>query len=143
MIVGHLWNCSRQRNRDHYSIRITTWGAFVVGLNGWKEAPTFEELWIVCSQEELRISLVSNPEGISNAYTAQHKGNVKKSEGPRKKVDMSTVECYQFHKKGHYMSDCLDNPINKKRERDHDNIVEDEDPKKSKPKESNIRDLHY
>jgi len=26
-----------------------TWGDFVVGLNSWKEAPTFEELWIACS----------------------------------------------------------------------------------------------
>jgi len=36
-----------------------TWGAFAVGLNSWKEAPTFEELWTACSQEELRISLVA------------------------------------------------------------------------------------
>jgi len=28
-----------------------TSGAFAAGLNNWKEAPTFEELWTVCSQE--------------------------------------------------------------------------------------------
>ena len=53
-------------------------------------APTFEELWNTCSQEELRIFLATNPEGVSNAYIAQHKG--KKSKGPRKKFDMSKVE---------------------------------------------------
>ena len=36
-----------------------TWGAFATGLNSWKEAPTFEELWTACSQEELEISLVA------------------------------------------------------------------------------------
>ncbi len=58
-----------------------TWGASVAGPNSWKEAPTFE-LWTACSQEELRISLVANPEGVSNAHTTQHKG--KKSKRPRK-----------------------------------------------------------
>ena len=57
-----------------------TWGAFAAGFNNWKEAPTFEELWIACNKEELRISLAANFEGVSNAYIAQHKG--KKSKGP-------------------------------------------------------------
>jgi len=56
---------------------------------------------------------------------------------------MSKLECYQFHKKGHYRSDCPDNPRNKKREIDHATITEEEDPKKDKPEESGIRDLHY
>ena len=117
------------------------WGAFAVGLNNWKEAPTFEELWTACSQEELRISLVANLEEVSNAYTAQYKG--KKSKGLTKKVGMSEVECYQCHKKGHYRSNYPDNPRNKKRERDHANIAEEKEPKKVKPKEFDIRDLHY
>ena len=28
-----------------------SWGAFAPGLNSWKVAPTFEELWSTCSQE--------------------------------------------------------------------------------------------
>lgn len=118
-----------------------TQGAFATGPNNWKEAPTFEQIWTACSQEELRISLVANPEGVSNAYTAQHKR--KKSKGPQKKVDMSKVECYQCHKKGHYRSDYPNNPKNNKRDRDHANIVEEEDTKKSKPEVSDIRGLHY
>ena len=74
---------------------------------------------------------------MSNAYASQHRGKFKK--GPKRKVDMSKVECYQCHKKGHYRSDCPDNPRNKKRERDQVNIVEEGDPKKVKPKESDIR----
>lgn len=41
-----------------------TWGEFAPGLNSWKEAPTLEELWTGCSQEELRISLVPNSEEL-------------------------------------------------------------------------------
>jgi len=118
-----------------------TWGAFVTRLNSWKEAPTFEELWTTCSQEELRISLVANPKGLSNAYVAQHRGNVKR--GPKRKVDMSKVECYQCHKKGYYRSERPDNPRNKKRERDQANVAKEEDLKKAKPEEFDIRDLHY
>lgn len=88
-----------------------TWGAFAAGLNSWKEAPTFEEVWTTCSEEQLRLSLVANSKDVSNAYIAQHKG--KRSKGPRKKIDMSKVECCQCHKKGHYKSHCPDNPRNK------------------------------
>ena len=75
------------------------------------------------NQEELRISMVVNPEGISNSYVAHHKG--KRLKGPRKKVDMSKIECYQFHKKGHYKSDYPENPRNKKRGRDQAKFAED------------------
>ena len=127
----------------------TSWSAFSSGFNSWKETPTFEQLWNACSQEEVKISLVSNKENeeekISNAISAHHKntGTFKKSKGPGKKVDLSKIECYNCHKMGHYRSDCPKNPRNKKRERDHANIVEEEDPKKVKPEESDIRDLHY
>jgi len=39
--------------------------------------------------------------------------------GPRKKVDLSKIECYNCHKMGHYKSHCSENPRNKKREREH------------------------
>lgn len=80
------------------------WSSFALGLNSWKEAPTFEQLWNACTQEEMRISLVSNnKEGIvSNAYSASHKkGHSKKSKGEINMVDMSKIECYQCHKMGH------------------------------------------
>ena len=55
---------------------------------------------------------------------------------------MSKVECYQCYQ-GHYRCDCPDNPRHKKRERDQANVAEEEDLKKVKPKEFDIRDLHY
>jgi len=55
----------------------TSWSAFSLGLNNWKETATFEQLWDACSQEEVRISLVINKENeeekVSNAYFAHHK----------------------------------------------------------------------
>ena len=88
----------------------------------------------------MRISLKTNKENeeekVSNAYSAHHKkGNFKKSSGPRRKVDMSKIECYQCHKMGHYKSDCLDNPKNKKRDKDHANVVEEGSSKKNETKE--------
>ena len=56
---------------------------------------------------------------------------------------MSNIECYHCHKMGHYRSECHDNPRNKKRERDHANEAEEEaSPKRVKPEENDIRDLH-
>ena len=54
----------------------------------------------------------------------------KKSKGPKKKFDMSKIEYYQCHKKGHYKSDCPKNPMNKKRGRDQDNLAIEGDSKK-------------
>ena len=65
-----------------------------------------------------------------------------KKKGPRKKVDMSKIECYHCHKMGHYRSECPDNPRSKKKDRA--NVAEVvSSPKKAKPKENYIRDLHY
>ena len=50
-----------------------TWVAFAAIFNNWMVAPTFEEQWIADSQEELSISLASNPEGVPNAYISEHK----------------------------------------------------------------------
>lgn len=60
--------------------------------------------------------MVSNPKEVSNYFFSHHKE--KRSKGRRKKVDMSQIECYQCHKKGHHKSDCLEDPKNKKRGRD-------------------------
>lgn len=56
---------------------------------------------------------------------------------------MSKIECYQYHKMGHYKNDCLGNPKNKKRNRDQANFVEKGSPKNNKAEELDIRDLHY
>jgi len=85
--------------------------------------------------------MVANLKGVSNAYVVHHKE--KRLKGPRKKVDMSKIECYQCHKKDHHKSDCPENPKNKKRGRDQANLVVEGDSNKVKPKESNIRDIHY
>lgn len=83
--------------------------------------------------------MVTILEGVSNV--SHHKG--KRLKGPRKKVDMSKIECYQCHKKGHYKSDCHENPKNKKRGRDYANFVEEGDSNKVKFEEPDIRDLYY
>jgi hypothetical protein len=38
-----------------------TWNAFAASMNTRKEYPTFEELWICCTQEESRISAKEKP----------------------------------------------------------------------------------
>lgn len=72
-------------------------------------------MWNACSQEEAGVSLVNNKEDeeeyISNAYSAHHKkkGTFKKFKGPKKKVDLSKIECYNCHKMGHYKNQCPEN----------------------------------
>jgi len=106
-------------------------------------------LWNACSQEEVRITLVSNKENeeekISNAYFAHHKnkGTFKKSKGSRRKVDLSKIECYNCHKMGHYRNVCPNNPRNKKRNMDQANVVKEGSQKKNKTEESKIKDLYY
>jgi len=116
----------------------TYWCAFSSSINSWKENLTFKQLWNACSQEEVRISLVGNEENkeekFSNAYFAHYKKKetFKKCEGPRSKVDLSKIECYNCHKMGHYRSNCPKNLRNKKREREHANVVDEGPPKKNK-----------
>ena len=71
--------------------------------------------------------MAANSEEVSNANVSHHKGKI--SKGPRKKFYMSEIECYQCHKKGHYKSDCPENPRNKKRGRDQANFAEEGDSK--------------
>jgi len=94
----------------------------------------------------MRIFLISNnkEEKVSSAYSASHKkGYSKKSRELRTKVDMYKIQCYQCHKIDHYRSDCPYNPKNNKRGKDQTNVGEEGCPKKTKPKELDIRDLHY
>jgi len=94
-----------------------------------KDTPTFEQMWNACSQEEASVSLTNNKEdeeeNISNAYSAHHekKGTFKKFKGPKKKVDLSKIKCYNCHKMGEYKSHCLESPRNKKREREYVNVI--------------------
>jgi len=116
----------------------TYWCAFSSSINSWKETLTFKQLWNACSKEEVRISLVRNKENeeekISNDYSAHHKNNrtFKKYKGPISKVDLSNIECYNCHKMGHYRSNCPKNSRNKKKEREHANVVDEGPPKKNK-----------
>ena len=96
-------------------------------------------MWNSRNKEEFHIALVSNKKqdvenNTSNAYTAQHKkkGIFKNFKGPGKKVELSKIECYNYHKMGNYRSHYLKNPRNKKRKREHENFVEEAPPKKSK-----------
>jgi len=42
---------------------------------------------------------------------------------------------------GHYRNDCPDNPRNKKRNKDHANVVDEGPTKKNKMEESEVKDL--
>lgn len=127
-----------------------SWSSFASGISCWKDTPSFEQMWNACNQEEARISLANHKkeedeDNTSNAYYANHnkKGGYKKFKGPKKKVDLSKIECYNCHKMGHYKSQCPENLRNKKREREHGNVVDEVPPKKNKTEESEVKDLYY
>ena len=42
---------------------------------------------------------------------------------------------------GHYRNNCLENPRNKRRDRDQANIVEEDSPKKNNMEEPEVKDL--
>src|SRR5699024_8030539 len=98
-----------------------SWSALASGINNWKDTLTFEQMWNACNQEEARILLVNNKENeeenISNVDFTHHKkkGTFTKFKGPKKKVDLSKIECYHCHKMGHYKNQCPKNPRNKSR----------------------------
>lgn len=58
-------------------------------------------------------------------------------------MDLSKIECYNYHMMGHYKSHCPKNPKNKKREREHVNVADEDPPKKNKIEESEVKDLYY
>jgi len=100
-------------------------------------------MWNTCSQEEAQILLVNNKkedeeDNISNAYSAHHKKKV-----PKKKIDLSKIECYNCHKMSHYKNQCPENPRNKKRDRKQANITDKAPPKKNKIEELEVKDLYY
>lgn len=80
---------------------------------------------------------------VSNAYSAHHKnkGSFKKSKGPKINIDISEIKCYNCHNMVHYKSDCIENPRNKKREREYENIADEGPPKKKKKEEYEVKDL--
>ncbi len=63
--------------------------------------------------------------------------------GLERKVNLSKIKCYNFHKMGHYRNNCLDNPRNKKRSRDQANVAKEGSPKKNRTEELEIKDLYY
>lgn len=103
--------------------------SFAVGICARKEVPKFEELWINYTQEESRFISKGNiqipDKGNSQAYTKHFKkgGGRKKfcfqrrNEGripkgrrptPQGKRDMLNVQCYQYHKYGHFRHELKD-----------------------------------
>lgn len=43
----------------------------------------------------------------------------------------------------HCKSQCLENPINKKKEREHEKVVDEAPPKEKKAEEYEFKDLYY
>lgn len=35
-----------------------SWNSFAVGINSWKEAPSFKELWFTCTREKAILALI-------------------------------------------------------------------------------------
>jgi hypothetical protein len=69
------------------------------------------------------------------------KRNLQEVKGPRRKVDLSKIECYNCHKMGHYKSDCPENPRIRRENRDQANVVDEGSPKKNKTEESEVKGL--
>jgi hypothetical protein len=121
-----------------------TWDAFSASMNTRKEYPTFEELWNFCAQEESRINTKdkSKKKDDDQAYTKKfNKFRNKKKFGSRKNLnqekDMSTIECFNRLKYGHYRNQC---PELNKRKETHEAIVveEKEHSKKVKQDEADL-----
>ena len=96
------------------------------------------------------ITLINNKKeeeeyNTSNVYSSHHKkkGVYKKFKGPKKKVNLYKIECYNCHKIGHYKNTCPTNLRNKKNEREHAIVVEEAPPKKNKNEVSKVKDLYY
>jgi hypothetical protein len=109
-----------------------SWDAFAASMNTRKEFPTFEELWACCAQEETRINSkeISQKEEDAQTYAInfkRHEGN--KIFGSRKKSnhkkDMSKVQCFGYHKYGHYKHQCHELE-NKRNEKHHVSAANDE-----------------
>ena len=89
----------------------SSWETFMASGSGRENQPTFERLWYDCIEEEGRTSgkvtkesdlaLVAKTKKFKKPSPQQNKG--KKPQGNF--FDMSKVECYNFHKFGHFSKD--------------------------------------
>jgi hypothetical protein len=92
-----------------------SWDPFVQGICARRKLPKFDKLWADCSQEESR--LMSKKQKVDDeenqALAAQVKkrkereeGSPRRSKKPRRKRDVSKVQCFNCRKMGHYAAQC-------------------------------------
>lgn len=84
-----------------------SWDTFTTCISSWKEAPSFEQLWNSCAQEESRLISRDKKEESSQAVVARFKKNKwkkkfgfqnkkagRKSPPPKNKKDLSRIQWY-------------------------------------------------
>lgn len=113
------------------------WQVFVQSILGREKLPSWEEMWAILQQEELRRDLVKvNLSGSSGSgtKTKEEEENTTLASKVQQKLKrnkkISKVKCFSYGKMGHYISQC---PLKKKdKDEKHDlkaastNIDEDE-----------------
>lgn len=125
------------------------WDNFTSSIYGKKEATPFNELWSLCKIEVTRlkakIDVGSSEQAQACVAMARRKGNFGKLGPHKKKKNMSKVQCYGFHKYGHYerVFPNLKKEKNK-RGREEAHITEEvEEAEKKKFKKEEVKYLYY
>jgi hypothetical protein len=89
-----------------------SWGVFVHGVVAREKLFEWKRLWDDFVQEEIKLGpsgsssspRIVDDEGLSLA--SKGKDKAKKKGGKKKDIDFSKVKCFQFHKMGHFASQC-------------------------------------
>ena len=116
-----------------------SWDPFVQGICARRKLPMFDKLWEDCSQEDSRFMSKKQKVDEENQALATHvkkrkereEGSPRKSKKPRRKRDMSKVQCFNYRRMGHYAAQCPHKHEKEKKKKHHAHAadVEEHQPK--------------